>query len=619
MSTFPNMAQPVHWSVLSAILDPSKIQFSKSKLSDPHIQKILQYVSQASGGKMKDIEAYITAEMAKFQINYKKAPLLYGTILENFVENEAFNLFQRTEQGIVTTAPKFSLRVFNNLRARIQAEHSYMFPLKNKIDRLALKSEKYVFVPTTQKEDMQFNDIDTAAATPTGTFIFSVPFCQKLLEFGHVKGLQPPGLKYTDGSFAPEWAYIEFLLLHEYMHYTQADWHYQKLYKASGVLSNYAGDFRSNYELVKGGLPQLPLGLFSRDINYDAQRDMGEIIAVVKSEMDKLNDKDQEQVKKRMNQNADEHDRKDANGDASSSGDSSESEEDANANNPTQAEMDAHSKDISEKAATALSESTTKESKPDKGDEKSEGNGGTGKGGKSAEPRAQFDYKSVTPDFSWDQLLRKFVKSSSGGTEDTFTKMSRRSITSIDMASKLGSAPVKPGEVEKFSKLKLVVVVDNSYSMSEALPKVNANLAALLKGGNQDLGRTFFMIRFSDTFKVYYCNVNSKDGIECDPATLKPIKDIKRTKLDWLFSTAESGGTEFTGALKKVIETFIQQKYSVLIATDTDVIYGNNFIQYGDLVRKNLKSVYTILDTSTSYKYAVQKFGMSPPNLTFFK
>ena len=663
---------PMHWSILSAIIDPSKIQFSKSKLTDPHIQKILQYVSKVSGGKMKDIESYITREMAKFQINYQKAPLLYGTILENFVENEAFNLFEKTPPGTVATAPKFSLRVFNNLRARVQAEHSYMFPLKNKIDRLALKSEKYVFVPTEQKEDLQFNDITTAAATPTGTFIFSVSFCQKLLEYAHVKGLQPKGLKYQGGtdSFPPEWSYIEFLLLHEYMHYTQADWHYQKLYKASNILCNYAGDFRSNYELVKGGVPQLPMGLFSRDINYDCQRDMGEIIAVVKSEMDKLNTEEQQQVQKRMNQNSDDHgkeeksegrqsgeegDGKDdggkqdggkmgdngksgkepgtkpgkgkskseGNGGKNGGGENGTDPNEDSAAGPSIEEMNEHSKKANKQAAEGLEKSQTTESKLNKNEDADasgkSGKTNSGKGGNSDKPSEQFDYKSITPDFNWENLLRKFVKSTLGGSEETFTKMSRRSITSIDMAEKLGSAAVKPGEVDKLNKLKLLVVVDTSASMSEALPKINANLAALLSSNNPSLGKTFYLIRFSDNFRVYYCNMGTKDGVAIDPETFKPVLNAKRVTMDWLFSTAKSGGTEFTGFLKTAIEALIKQKYNVLIATDTDVLYGQNFINYGDLSRKNLKTVYTILDTQWSYQYAVQKFGMSPPNLTYFK
>jgi hypothetical protein len=111
------------------------------------------------------------------------------------------------------------------------------------------------------------------------------------LDWAFLKGIKPKQIKYQNngGKIPPEYAYIEFLLMHEYLHYSEADFYYHRIIpKANSKIINYVGDFRSNYLLVKSGYEQLPMGLFNDKINYDRQKTYREMYDVVKGEFDKM-------------------------------------------------------------------------------------------------------------------------------------------------------------------------------------------------------------------------------------------------------------------------------------------------------------------------------------------
>lgn len=726
--------------VRSAI-DKSKIKFSTSSLADPHIQQVLKYISAETGHSVQTLENSIKDEMAKFHVNYSKAPLLYGTILENFVENEAFALFAKTKVGIVHTAPKFTPSVFSLLRRKLKAEHSRtMFPLKNKIDRLPLANEEYVLVPSSRPQDKQYDSIKIAAATPGGTFIFNVPYCQKLLEFAHIKGVLPKGKKYKNngGTFDPEWCYVEFLLLHEWMHYTQADWHYQKIFKETGEVSNWVGDFRSNYELVKGGLPQLPVGLYSRDINYDTQATMRDMYDVVRSEMNNLTKQEQEQIKKQMDKNTDDHHKNDGQKEEADSQDSGKEDSDNNGEPNKEQEKKEGKKgqdgkeskkkeqqDIGEGEKEDKGEGQEQkegegESKPGEGGKggggkdgegKGKGNGkggaggqeskeekeekeGHGKGKRESEKEAErekesdeefgekplkpteeemeeaarkarehiqeglekaeernvdpnaeseeakrareeaerlarqgrevkhskVDYSKEKPTFNWEQLLKEFVKNSVSGTEETYAKLNRRDLPQMtDQLEREGTARIKPAEVDTEGKIKLCVVIDSSASMMYVLGKIYANLGALLNKNKQNsVGDKFYVLRFSDHHECFLVSLKTGVAKEVDPVRLTLLPGKPSVTLNWLFSTAESGGTEFTKGVVDSINSLIRDKNSVLIVTDSDCLYGDNFTNFSNTMRNNLTSVYAILSDRWTYEQARGLLKIKPKNLSYF-
>lgn len=272
--------------------EKGEVKFAQTKLDDAHIKKIIADISKKSGVTEQDILDDIKKKMKKFDDLAVKSPILYATCQRNIVENEVFKLVEEAEKkGYGIKSPvKFSTVMFNRLITAVTTEHKQFFPMRNFMDHKTLHNPIIIFVPSTIPEEKKWNVVKTAAATPRGQFIFNKVFMQSLLDFAHYKDIKPKGKKYecNGGEIPNGYAYIEFLIIHEFMHYTGADFKYQQILKAKNKIINWIGDFRTNYLLVKSGYEQLPIGLYSDDVNYDRQKTYREMFETVKAEFDKL-------------------------------------------------------------------------------------------------------------------------------------------------------------------------------------------------------------------------------------------------------------------------------------------------------------------------------------------
>lgn len=270
-----------------------EVKFSKSSAQDPFCLKIAGMIANARKVSVQQVFAEVEKEIDKVKGIASKAPTLYHTIVDNIYESELFSMFEKLNIP-VENVPPFSKITFRKLTEFIRGEHNRFFPLRNFIEKRPHANPAYYYTddphdPDTKKS--KWGSVKTAAATPNGEFIFNIPFCQKLMDWAHLKGVKPKGRKYTTfgGPIPDEYCYIEFLIMHEYMHYSEADFYYQQIIpKANPKIINYVGDFRSNYLLVKSGYEQLPIGLFCDKINYDRQSAYIDMYNIVKAEMEQL-------------------------------------------------------------------------------------------------------------------------------------------------------------------------------------------------------------------------------------------------------------------------------------------------------------------------------------------
>lgn len=270
-----------------------EVKFSKSSPTDPFCIKVAGIVAAARQVPVEQVFAEIEKEITKVKDIASKAPTIYHTIVDNIYESELFSMFEKLTTP-VEGAPKFSVVMFRKLTEFVRGEHSRFFPLRNFIEKRPHANPAYYFTDDPNDPDSskgQWASVKTAAATPNGEFIFNIPFCQKLIDWAQLKQIKPKGRKYSNfkGPIPWQYAYIEFLVMHEYLHYSEADFYYQQIIPdAHPKLINYVGDFRSNYLLVKSGYEQLPIGLFCDKINYDRQNAYIDMYNIVKNEMESL-------------------------------------------------------------------------------------------------------------------------------------------------------------------------------------------------------------------------------------------------------------------------------------------------------------------------------------------
>lgn len=582
--------------------DKGTVKFSRTSINDPHVEHILDLISKESKIPVPALKQQIIEKANKFNDIKDKAPLLYDTIALNIVEDELFKLFQKYIKGVVPGASKFNTRTFRELISWIQSDHSKQFnPLKSMMKAKPLFAPRIVFVPLApdnkSKEDKAYADCDTACASPRGEFAFNTNFMQDLINFAYLKGIKPKGNKFKSngGDIPDDYAYVEFVIIHEFMHYTYDDFHYQKVIKnANPTIINWVGDFRTNYLLVKSGYAQLPMGLFNDHVNFDRQGDYLEMYRIVDEEFKKLDKDQQDKVSNKMNESSDDHEPGQEQGEQMPEG-GDKTEEDINNHNEKQKEKAENAKDTSGEEKNDAEKKKTQSDQP--GDKPGQ-RGGRGKGG-TAEEKADLDYTKVKPKFNWKALLKMFLATDRHEMEETRQKPSRRSASGIHVAVQMGAGALPPGEATAdVTDAKLCFVVDSSGSMFTALSSVFANIHNLYRMHPQLQKQEFLLMKFSNSHTLYKCNVakNKASKIEKHTDPNKANVDLKI-----LFSKTVNGATNFTSSITADIKKLLDDKYNVMIFSDDDLSYGENMDELLKLIRSHPRQVFVIFDSRDSY------------------
>jgi len=601
-----------------------EVPFKNTKITDPHIKEIILHTAKTTGVPAGDIAVHILGKV-KYLENLKQySPILYETMSKNAIEKAAFDLIGEStklhkalgiKQNEVSDvgAPayrkiEFDPVIFNKLVKAVQKEHSQFFPLRAPNDKEYIFAINPILVPSNKPEFKKFNSVGTAAATKNGEFIFNVPFMQQLLDYATVEKLQPKGKKYQNngGTFPPQYSYIEFLIMHELLHYSYGDFDQGMRYKQfSHKEHNWASDFRSNYMLVKSGYDQLPIGLFSDHINYDRQGSYRDIVQLVHDELAKLPKKLKDETEKNLDDSTDEHEEGDPGGEGGPG---------------EPADPDEVQKEIERKMGGR------------KGEEPGEGEGedgeGSGKGkGKAGQPGGagsmtlQDVDSQIKPKFNWKTLLAKCVSSANPQTIDTYQKPARRAVTGMHIAAQIGSSAIKPGE-KTFAdeKFKLVFVLDTSGSMGDAIARVGSELKGLMKAHGKNLNASFGVMYFAGEAQYFDVNIGKnyyariKDFSELGKSeTAKQVKGYLG-----VFNKQDGGGTVFSAAMASELASVETQGYNVMIFSDSDLAYGDNLKSLKSLYEHDPRRTFFIADGKQSFVQICKEFKFTPGTFSHF-
>lgn len=599
---------------------PGQVKFSKSSFDDPHIKRVIAAIAKKTGILEQEIISGINAELDKFRPLEAKAPILYATIKDNIIEDTVFKAFLKS--NVETGAPKFSVRVFNALMLAIRADHDEFFPLRSFIDHKHLYNPNIAFVGTGHEDIRKYGGgeegVTTAAAHPAGIFIFNVDFMQSLMDYSHLKGVRPKGRKYVSngGEIPDEYGYIEFIIIHEFMHYTNDDFYYQKIIpNANPDIINWTGDFRTNYLLVKSGYEQLPMGLFNDHINYDRQKTYVEMYRLVESEFEKLNDKEKKDISDKLDEMGDDHKPGQEGGKQSKT---AEGGKDAQGNKIDPSKIDEKARKT-EGQMKGSGDKSSEEGRERSQSGEGKDTGAAGAGGPSASTRAEddqtIDYTRIRPAFNWAALTKRFISSAKPRTEETYQKPSRRGVSGVHIAAQIGAAAIKPGEVEtEYNEIGLCFIVDSSGSMTAEIEKVYANIHALLRQP-QFIKSLFTLIKFSGGFKIFKCNFPKNIAGEVEDVLEKP-KQFKE-KISILFNKHIGDATNFSEALVIQAGKLIKLKHNILIFSDADMLAGTNITHLLQLIKAAPHNVFVLFDSRASYIKFRETAKMSTPNISY--
>jgi hypothetical protein len=579
----------------------------KSQLSDKHIQASIDYISKSTGTPKADIEKELTDASKKFEDIRAKSPILYDTIASNVWQQELYKMYREKKIPSPKGCAQFDPVTFSALVRRIKAENPSIFPLRNFYNKKPLAAPRMILVPTKTKEDEKWNKVETAAATPNGEFIFNTECCQRDMNLAYTEKVKPKGAKYASngGPFPDEWAPVEFTILHEFYHYTHGDFHYMKVHGGNPTIHNWAGDFRSNYDLIKAGFHPYAEGLFNDHINYDRQQTYKEMYDIIEKEFKKLNKDQQDKVQQAMGGMGDDH---------------SEHQSDmepSHGDTPSADDAEEHSKNVSKKSGQ-----NKDGAEPGKAGDEGNPQPKADKGGPGArsqmEPTA-VDWASIRPRFDWKSLLAKLIRSADT-TEVTYQKVHRRNITSVHVATATGAGVVRPGEKEVPANLvKLCIVIDSSGSMHEAIKTVFANINKLFSENANGIAKQFALVEFAGMHRIYACTLSGKTGTAVQISGVEGMQHAgagERLELSALLGRHEGGGTNFGPEIVADLKSFLAKKYNVLILTDTDIMSGSNKENFLDLYSANHQQVYVLLDSKASFTSVVQAMKSASANIS---
>lgn len=624
---FDNMPTPVGEAFEAKRRVVGDVKFSVSTMADPHVQRLIQYTAQRANVPVAVVEQAVQKEISELTDVSKKAPLLYETMIKNAAESAAFNIYWNAcmppptnpadmlkrmlagktipvrIQAPEPAGPTFREFIFMKLMQSIRADHDDFFPLRGFVDRRPLMNINWIFTPSATST--QYSNVDTAAATPTGSFIFNKTFMQCLLDYAHLKQIKPAGAKYVSngGDIPDEYAYVEFLIIHELMHYSNDDFYYQRIIpNADSQIINWVGDFRTNYLLVKSGYEQLPIGLYNDHINYDRQKEYVEMYNKVKEEFDKLPKSDQGDVSQAMNSQADDHD----------PGQREGKEAEINTQ-PTTDEIDENAKRIRDDMEKGKD---SKDRAKESGQSQLPSDGPSSEpGGKGANGSQEIDYSKIQPTFNWRTLVKRFVATAKPRPLETYAKPHRRSATGASMMQQTGSSAVKPGEkMADHSDVNLAFVIDSSGSMSTAIASVYANISSLLK--QPVFSKSDFLImRFSGDYDIHKGNFAKNKAAKVQNVAEKP--KVYNTTVQSVFTTHFGAGTDFSGECVNQISAALSLGYNVMIFSDDDILYSSNIKGLMALIKQAPQKVFVIFDNRDTYIRARQTPGMvTTPNIT---
>ena len=283
------------------------VQFSVADMDTPFVKDMMAEISKRTNLAYDEVTNRVKESHEKMKANLEGPDRLFKVQKMNSVESVLFDMLPNSD------GDKLDERTFNYMFKAIIAKNKTFLKIE---DRITGKRVRFNVILTPQppfvKQPGWVKGVKTAAASPEGDVVFNKDFAAKLIAYASVKGIKAKGSMYvSNGGTVPDsYAYIEFLILHEIYHIIHAD-HFQQS-RTPGMtpkLQNYLGDYITNYNLVKAGYAQLPIGLFSNDYNFDKFRTM---VDMQKAIIEDFKDIQQEQ-EKQMDDQMDDHMDKDHN------------------------------------------------------------------------------------------------------------------------------------------------------------------------------------------------------------------------------------------------------------------------------------------------------------------
>jgi len=310
------------------------LELKKSSPNDSNIKKSIEVYAKTKGIDLSEAQEYFNEQYHK-HISQLGSSKMNKDAVNNAAESIAFSLISELNPDDINLEPLgvkdredlLDRDYFFDLTQYVLGENARFFPLRNPFETKAVKPFFFItpdhlpLINDKKLRENARNNCKTAFCTPNAEMVFNRKFSETLAISALINNVKPKSKKYKSngGPIPDHYCYLEFVILHELMHFSSGDHFYTKKMvdkilkkhpkigsNANSVL-NYVGDFINNWELVKSGYEQLPVGLFSSEINYDKFETYEDMIEAVIEEFFNQSPEDTEKMKQSMESGMDDH------------------------------------------------------------------------------------------------------------------------------------------------------------------------------------------------------------------------------------------------------------------------------------------------------------------------
>ena len=216
------------------------------------------------------------------------------------------------------------------------------------------------------------------------------------------------------------------------------------------------------------------------------------------------------------------------------------------------------------------------------------------------EPVDGIDYTKVRPSITWKQLIKKFVMSAAPKTDESWRRPHRRSAGSLTTAKQTGAGAIKPAVLPAEAEdLKLAIGIDTSGSMMATIPKVYAEVNALMKR-TEFKNKKIYVFKFGTTYEIYECYISKNEAYRVSLTDKKRLDNAKTT-CTAVFGSGLGGGTEITEAGANELAVLLGQGYNVVFITDSDMSWSGNLKIMKQLLLKGQRRMFLLLRSRSEY------------------
>jgi len=192
-------------------------EWNNADLNTPFVQSILADFAKSNKLSMQEVQDKFKEDLEKTKAYLSETPVMSGTALKGVVEQVLFNYLPDVSEE------QFDVKTINTLFTYIMGTYSGYFPLRNSTGQIITPSIHVT--PSVFPQPEYFREISTAAASPEGDVIFNSNFAKQLIYYGRKKGITGKAKYYVSngGDLPDEYAYLEFLIRHEFFHILRSD------------------------------------------------------------------------------------------------------------------------------------------------------------------------------------------------------------------------------------------------------------------------------------------------------------------------------------------------------------------------------------------------------------